>query len=129
MGHDLMPLRRSAKSHVVSKHAVAVHEAGHVVVTLMSPFREWIVEASVYRNNDKWLGSTVFLDGRETVDRTAVYEIAKNLAGPVAQLNFDEQSVPSDFLQLVKETGSIAEAAHRCVVENLEIELNWAKDL
>jgi len=113
-----------------SKDAVATHEAGHAIVILATPLREYVKHARLYRIQDDWFGD-VQMDGRDRakVDPKCVYEVAKGLGGPLAQVQFFPESIPDSLAKLIEESGGVLEAAKRNVREELGIESHWWPDL
>jgi hypothetical protein len=115
-----------------TKEVVAAHEAGHTIITLATPLRDYVVDARVFfcREHEEWRGEIRF-DGRDrkTADPHTVYELAKSLAGPLAQLHFFPRSSGDHLAELIKESGGLLEAAKRVLKEDLDIHTNWWPDL
>ena len=114
----------------MDKHVVAMHEAGHVLVILSTPLREHIVEARIFNKGDEWLGETR-LDERDRakIDPNTVYEFAKNIAGPLAQIRFCEKSIPDQITQLLLSSSGLLEATRLAVEKKIELLSNWQYDL
>jgi hypothetical protein len=112
-----------------SQEVVATHEAGHVLVILRSPLRNHILQARVYLKDDEWRGETELQGERGKVDPIGVYEFAKGLAGPVTQLHFYPKSPDEDWVEVLKASKGLLDAARHIVEKKLPIKSNWWPDL
>jgi hypothetical protein len=115
-----------------TKEVVAAHETGHTIIALATPLRDYVVDARVFfcREHDEWHGEIRF-DGRDrkNADPHTVYEFAKSLAGPLAQLHFFPRSSGDDLAELIQESGGLLQAAKRVLKEKRDIHTNWWPDL
>src|SRR5262252_6736053 len=98
-----------------NKHVVATHEAGHVMAILVTPISDYILNARLFLKGTQWQGE-VHMDtsrDRRTVDPHNVYELAKGIAGPLAQIHFYPESIPNTLRQLIHECSGLLSAAKK----------------
>lgn len=113
-----------------TKQITATHEAGHALISLATPFRDYLSHVRVFQNASDWFGET-HMDGRVRVqvDPHGVLEFAKGIAGPVTQLYFFPNSVDHALVDLIQQSGSLLRAARVVVQQGPKIATNWWPDL
>lgn len=113
------------------KDSVAFHEAGHAILVLRSPFRELIEEAKIYCKGGYWSGDVSIRESdlRDAVDPTGALEVAKGLAGPLAQMLRYPESVSPQLADYVRSSGSVIKATRFVLRNDPALQGPWWGDL
>jgi hypothetical protein len=80
--------------------------------------RQHILHARLFREGDEWHGDVRLDDkDRNKVDPHTVYEFAKGLAGPLAQLHFYPKSVSAEVEERLEHPHHLLGATKRALNE------------
>ena len=108
-----------------------MHEAGHALMVLATPLRDYIDKVRIFQVGAEWQGEQC-MNGcdLDPVDPGRVLEFAKGLAGPLTHLNFYPNSTAPALRQMIQESGGLLRAT-RAILDNpnLQIQTNWWPDL
>ena len=119
------------------KHVVALHEAGHLLVVLSTPLKQFLESARISDDTGEWAGE-VCLDRvrlneefkSKRLPGGRVFTIANGLAGPLAQIEYYPESIPEELSSLInKNDKSLLFAARRDQKDNLGNCVHWWLDL
>lgn len=116
---------------IPDKAAVATHKAGHAIVILATPIRDYILRARIFRDGEQCRGR-VYMDGRDRskVDPFGVYEFARGIAGPLAQIHFHPNSIPKSISDLIQNRAGLLHAARDIDTNQIPVdEVQWWPDL
>lgn len=112
------------------KTAVATHEASHLCAILKTPIRECILEARIFQGADGWRGDcrvdSKCLPG---IDKNGVYDFAKNIAGPIGQIQLFPDTIPIAIAEAIKIRGGLL-SGYWWIYNNLpDTKVNWHSDM
>ena len=114
------------------KHVVALHEAGHLLVVLSTPLKQFLESARIFEVLEGWAGE-VRLNKEfdsERLPETRVFTIANGLARPLAQIEYYPESIPEELSSLInKNKKSVLFAARLNLKDKLDIWGHWWRDL
>jgi hypothetical protein len=118
---------------LISKEVVAKHEAGHALVVLATPLRPYMVEAQIFDSGGEWQGKVRIDADAATaakVDPHCVYDFAKAIAGPLAQIAYHQDSIPSALRDTINQCGGLLLAARYIKTNNVRgCDVQWWPDL
>ncbi len=113
-----------------TKEAVATHEAGHALITLNTPLQDYIESVRVFFECDEWRGEhRMSNEDRSKVDPKGVYEFAKGLGGPMAQIYFYPNSIDAKLSKMIDSSGSLLRAIREIIKKKIPLNDHWLPDL
>jgi hypothetical protein len=113
------------------KEVVAMHEAGHAMMALVTPLRPFIVKAWIFESNRYW-------EGRMEIDAAAgnkaripaIYDFARAIAGPLTQILFYPNSIPNSLSTHIQKFGGLLLATKQIKTQNIPVDdVQWWPDL
>ena len=115
---------------MVTKDAVAYHEAGHVAVILCSRLRPLLGSCELLLNDkDQWEGRAHRTRvSTRAEDPQCVVEFALSIAGALAQLHGYRDSVDQSLVAAFDDTGSLLLAIKAVLKSQPSADFNWHND-
>lgn len=111
------------------KLVAAMHETGHALCILALPIWEHLEHLKIYKCGGQWLGQCKLSVEIQMDAIGNVFEFAKNIAGPVAQIEVFPESVDPDLASLMRANGGLLGGLKAALQNSPSLCTNWKTDI